>query len=163
MVKITKLSGALAATALVLSLATVTAAPASAVDNIKAFGQQIRFIDAAGNPTIGYTVSDFGRSSDPVPHNGELFEATLTVRAFSTWATPLIALFNARARSGQGYPLIPNAPGGISGAQVAPGQSSTGKLYFDVVGDEPNSVVYNDGIRDVLAWVPGPPMGGNRP
>jgi len=162
-VKITKLSGVLATVALVLSLGTVTAAPASAVDNLKAFGQQIRFIDAAGNPMIGYTVSDFGRSSDPVPHNGELFEATLTVSAFSTWATPLIALFNARARSGQGYPLIPDAPGGISGAQVAPGQSSTGKLYFDVVASVPNSVAYNDGMRDILAWVPGPSNGGTQP
>ena len=30
-----------------------------------------------------------------------------------------------------------------------------GKLYFDVVGDVPNSVVWNDGTRDILAWVPG--------
>ena len=46
---------------------------------------------------------------------------------------------------------------------MPPGGSTTGKLYFDVVGDVPNSVVYNDGVRDVLAWVPGPPVGGTRP
>ena len=46
---------------------------------------------------------------------------------------------------------------------MPPGGSSTGKLYFDVVGDVPNSVVYNDGVRDLLAWVPGPPKGGTRP
>lgn len=32
-------------------------------------------------------------------------------------------------------------------------------LYFDVVGDIPNSVVFNDGTRDLLAWVPGDPPG----
>jgi hypothetical protein len=58
------------------------------------------------------------------------------------------------------YPLLAEA--GVGGA-VPPGGSTTGKLYFDVVGDVPNSVVDNDGIRDVLAWVPGPPVGGTRP
>jgi len=24
----------------------------------------------------------------------------------------------------------------------------------DVVGDDPNSVVYNDGVQDLLVWVP---------
>jgi hypothetical protein len=28
-------------------------------------------------------------------------------------------------------------------------------LYFDVTGPEPNSVVWNDGVRDILAWIPG--------
>jgi len=163
MAKIRKLTAALAAAAAVFSLGAGTAAPASAVDNIKVFGDQIRIIDVAGTPLIGYTVTDFGPSSDPVPHNGELYSATLTVTAFGTWATPMIALFNARALSGDGYPLVPNAPGGISGAAVPPGASSTGKLYFDVVGDAPNSVVYNDGTRDILAWVPGVSEGGNRP
>jgi hypothetical protein len=31
------------------------------------------------------------------------------------------------------------------------------------VGEVPNSVVYNDGVRDLLAWVPGAPQGGTRP
>ena len=35
----------------------------------------------------------------------------------------------------------------------APGGTSAGKLYFDVVGDVPNSVVYNDGVQDLLVWV----------
>jgi Domain of unknown function (DUF1942) len=65
----------------------------------------------------------------------------------------VIALFNARAENSQLYRVI-DAPGGISGGAVPPGGSSTGKLYFDVVGAPPNSVVYNDGIRDILAWVP---------
>jgi hypothetical protein len=69
-------------------------------------------------------------------------------------------MFNARAEGGQNYGVLADA--GVGGA-VPPGGSSTGKLYFDAVGDVPNSVVYNDGVRDLLAWVPGPPEGGTRP
>ena len=36
----------------------------------------------------------------------------------------------------------------------AAGGSSSGKIYFDVVGDVPNSVVYNDGVQDLMVWVP---------
>ena len=35
----------------------------------------------------------------------------------------------------------------LSGAAVPPGGSSTGKLYFDVVGDDPNSVAWVSNIR----------------
>jgi hypothetical protein len=160
---IKKLAGALAATAITFGIGAATAAPAWATDNIKPYGQQERLIDGAGAPMIGYTVAGLSPSSDPVAHNGQLYEAEVTVEAFGAWATPLIPLFNARAESGAGYPAITNAPGGLSGAAVAPGDTSTGKVYFDVVGDVPNSVVYNDGTRDILAWVPGVPQGGTRP
>ena len=39
---------------------------------------------------IGYTVRDLSPSSDPVPHNGQLYEATVTVDAFGSWATPMV-------------------------------------------------------------------------
>ena len=39
--------------------------------------------------------------------------------------------------------------------------TTEGKLYFDVVGDAPNSVVYNNGAEDLLAWIQvGAPMPG---
>jgi hypothetical protein len=155
------LVGAVAATAIAFGVGAVTVAPASATDNIKPFGEQERLLDwGTGAPMIGYTVSNFSPSSDPVPHNGQLYEATVTVDAFGSWATPMIQMFNARAESSANYPVI--ADGGVGGA-VPPGGSTTGKLYFDVVGDVPNSVVYNDGVRDILAWVPGPLVGGTRP
>ena len=68
----------------------------------------------------------------------------------------MIPRFNARAENGQGYPAITNVyiPQAIQGNAVPPKGSSSGKLYFDVVDTDPNSVVYNDGIRDILAWVP---------
>jgi len=160
-VKIKKLAGLIAATALMLSVGTVTAGPASAVDNIKPFGQQMRILGHTGAPSIGYTVKDLTPSSDPVPHRGRLYEATLTIDAFGVQADPLIQRFSARAENSAMFPLI-LSPG--LGGVLAPGGSATGKLYFDAVGpDAPFSVVYNDGMRDILAWIPGSPVGGTRP
>ncbi|KUI28701.1 hypothetical protein AU196_13215 [Mycobacterium sp. IS-1742] len=155
-----KLAGAVAATAIIVSGGAATVAPASATDNIKPFGGQERLIDWAGAPMIGYTVRNLSPSADPVPHNGQLYEATVTVDAFGGSATPMVQMFNARAESSALYRVLADA--GVGGP-VPPGGSRTGKLYFDVVGDVPNSVVYNDGVRDLLAWVPGPPQGGTRP
>jgi hypothetical protein len=64
----------------------------------------------------------------------------------------LIPLFNARAESGQNYRVLADAPGAL--AAMPPGGSSTCKIYFDVFGDEPNSIVYNDAVQGLLAWVP---------
>ena len=157
--KIQKLIGAVAAGA--IAFGASPAVQASAADNIKPFGQQERLNDwGTGASMIGYTVRDLSPSSDPVPHNGQLYAATVTVDAFGSGVTPMVSMLNARAEHGANYPLIADA--GVGGA-LAPGGSSTGKLYFDVVGDVPNSVVYNDGVRDLLAWVPGAPEGGTRP
>jgi hypothetical protein len=67
---------------------------------------------------------------------------------------PLVPLFNARAESGHNYRVLEiSTPETLGGGGLPPGGSSTGKLYFDVVGDVPNSVVYNDGVHDLLVWV----------
>lgn len=58
-------------------------------------------------------------------------------------------------RERKSYPVI---GGGV--APAPPGGQTTGKLYFGVVGDVPNSVVYNDGVQDLLVWVPGAAEGG---
>ncbi|MEI7545086.1 MAG: DUF1942 domain-containing protein [Mycobacteriaceae bacterium] len=153
---IKKLAGVVVAAAIPFGIGAVTVAPAWATDNIKIFGEQERINDwGTGAPLIGYTVMNFSPSSAAVPHSGQLYEATLNVVAFDGWANPRIERFVARAESGDGDPVILNAPGGISGAQIPPGGSTTGKLYFDVIGDIPNSVVWNDGTRDILGWVPG--------
>ena len=146
MVKIEKLAAAVAAAAIAFSVGAVV--PASAADNIKPFGQRETLLDpATGFPSITYTVTGLNPSSDPVPHNGQLYEAVVNVEARG--AVPMVSMFNARAESGANYRVI---GGGVPG-----------KLYFDVVGDVPNSVVYNDGVRDLLTWIPGPPVGGDRP
>lgn len=153
----------LAASVIATAAAIALAAPASAVDNIKPFGDQIRVIDTVGNPVIGYTVTDFGPSSADVAHNGQLYAATLTVQAYGAPANPAIIMFNARAQSGEGYPAILEGPDVITAASVPARSTSSGKLYFDVTGDIPNSVVFNDGMRDIFAWIPGVSIGGNRP
>lgn len=155
------MAGAVAATALMFSVGTVSAGPASAVDNIKPFGQQMRILDWAGEPSIGYTVKDLMPSSDPMPHRGQLYEATLTVDTFGAEVDPMIHRFNARAENSTLFPLL-QSPG--LGGRLGPGGSATGTLYFDAVGpDVPFSVVYNDGMRDILAWIPGSFEGGTRP
>ena len=64
-VNIKKLAGAVAATAITFSVGAATAAPASAVDNVKPFGSQERLNDrVTGAPMIGYTVRDLSPSSD---------------------------------------------------------------------------------------------------
>ena len=153
----------LAAAAFAAVAAISSAAPAWAVDNIKPFGDQIRVIDTVGNPVIGYTVTDFGPSSADVAHDGQLYSATLTVQAYGAPANPAIVMFNARAESGEGYRAILEGPDAITAASVPANSTSSGKLYFDVTGDTPNSVVVNDGMRDIFAWIPGVSIGGNRP
>ena len=153
---IKKLTAPLGVASVMISVAAGTAIPASAANNIKPFGQQETLNDCCtGAPMIGYTVTDLSPSEDAVPHNGQLYAATTTVEGLGGWANPLTPLFNARAENGQNYRVI---GGGLPAAP--PGGQSTGKLYFDVVGDTPNSVVYNDGVQDLLVWVPGPPEGG---
>lgn len=137
-------------------------APASAINNIKAFGVQETLTDF--NSNIGYTVKGLRPSTDVIPYPvaGRLYEATVTADAVQGTVTPIIPFFNARAESGANYRVLSDVftPQGLSGAPLPQGASSTGKLYFDVVGDVPNSVVYNNGFEDQLGWVNGPPLSG---
>jgi len=144
-VKVNKLAGVVAATAIAFSFGAVTAAPAGAANNIKEFGQPEPLNDVYGNPMITYTVEGLRPSSDAVFHNGRLYEAMVT----NDGGVPVAALFNARAESGQNYRIV---GGGIPG-----------KIYFDVVGDTPNSVVYNDGVQDLLVWVSPKPISSGAP
>lgn len=160
---LTKLAGVVAATAITFGVGAIGIAPAWATDNIKPFGDPVRIVDKGGNAMIAYLAKDLNPSSDDVAHNGQLYEATLIVQAYGVPADPRVTNFGARAESGEFYPMIAGAPGGIDGAQLAPDTSVTGKLYFDVVGPVPNSVVWNDGMRDIIAWVPGASNGGILP
>ena len=148
--KIRKLVAPVGVAAVAIGMAASTAVPASAANNIKLYGVQETLNDyGTGAPMIGYTVMGLSPNSDAVPHNGRLYASTVTVEGLGGWATPLIPLFNARAQSGQNYRII---GGGIPG-----------KIYFDVVGDTPNSVVYNDGVQDLLVWVSPRPISSGAP
>ena len=141
-VKVRKLAAPVGIAAITIGFAAGSMSPASAANNIKPFGEPESLKDVYGNPMVTYTVQGLRPSSDAVFHNGRLYEANVT----NDGGVPVAALFNARAESGQNYRII---GGGIPG-----------KLYFDVVGDVPNSVVYNDGTQDLLVWVPGAPEAG---
>ena len=137
-----KLAGTVAAVIVAVGVGTGTAAPASAADNIKIFGEQERLNGPNSQPYIGYTVFALKPSTAPVPHNGKLYSARLMIDGFGGNADPMIGRFGARTEKGIFYPAIWGASNGS-------------KLYFDVVGPVPNSVVWNDGVRDILAWIPG--------
>lgn len=143
--KIQKLAAPIGIAAIAIGMAAGTAAPASAANNIKPYGQPESINDNYGNPMITYTVHGLRPSSDAVFHNGTLYEAAVT----NEGGVPIAPMFNARAESGANYRVI---GGGIPG-----------KLYFDVVGDRPNSVVYNDGVQDLLVWVSPTPISSGAP
>jgi hypothetical protein len=151
--KITYRAASAAAAALLFG--SVGVAPAWAIDDIKPFGQQETLTDFGSE--IGYTVSGLMPSSDAIPYPvaGRLYEATTTVDAIQGTVTPIVPFFNARAENGDTYRVLANVsvPQGLSGGALGPGGRSSGKLYFDVVGAVPNSVVYNDGSHDLLGWI----------
>jgi hypothetical protein len=153
--KIKHWAGAFACTAVMLG---ASVAPASAINNIKGFGVQEtlkNYVNLSDyTDEIGYTVKTLNPSADVVPYPvaGRLWEATVTVDSLRGTVTPVIPDFNARAESGDNYRVLADVSS-VSGAPLAPGQSTSGKLYFDVVGDDPNSVVYNSGFEDLLGWV----------
>ena len=105
----------------------------------------------------GWTVDNLQPSTDAinVSIRGKLWEATATDKAIAGQAMPLPFRFSARTPSGQDYGFVfgvPTPPS-FSWAYIPQGQSGTGKLYFDVTGDNPNGVVYRTGPADLLIWV----------
>jgi len=110
-----------------------------------------------GNVVQGWTISDLKQSSDPVsyPVRGTLWEATATNEAIQGNVQPIVSNLNARSESGETYRVLFQiaSPQGISPAGLAQGQKATGKVYFDVTGPAPDTVVYNDGTQDLLTWV----------
>ena len=143
--KIKKLAAPVSTAAVMICVAAGTVVPASAASNIKPFGQPETLLGPYNAPQITYSVDGLNPSSDAVPHNGQLYEATVNAEG----GIPIVPMFNARAEDGANYRVI--------------GGTVPGKLYFDVVGPAPNSVVYNDGVQDLLTWIPGPREGGTRP
>lgn len=145
------LAGAVAATAVVFSIG---AAPsASATGNIQVVGIEETLGDPNGTE-IAYTVTKILPSADSVayPVAGQLYEASVMARAIRGTVVPAVPFFNARAESGANYPVLEGVSG-LSGAPLADGATADGKIYFDVVGVAPNSVVYNNGPEDLLAWI----------
>jgi hypothetical protein len=118
-------------------------------------GQQGR-LDTNG-VVQGWTVSDLKKSTDAVdyPVRGTLWEATATNEALSGTVLPIISNLNARSASGETYRVLFQiaSPQGVKPSALAQGEKTSGKIYFDVTGAAPDSVVYNDGAQDLIVWV----------
>jgi Domain of unknown function (DUF1942) len=147
------LAGTVAVSAAMFGVAAVP--PAWAAVNTQAFGIEETVATASGQ--IAYTVTKLLPSGDAVPYpiNGQLYEASVMAKAVNGWVAPGVQFFSARSVGGQSYPVLAGVftPQGLSGAPMPPTGGTSGKIYFDVVGEPPNSVVYNDGSSDLLSWV----------
>ena len=152
MVEIKKLAGAVAAATVMFSIGAV--APASAADN-QAFGIQQSVTDPSGGE-IAYTVTKLLPSEDAVPYplSGQLYEVTVRANAVNGIVTPVVPHFSAVTEGGQSYPALAGAwtPQGFNSAPLLPGGSSSGKVYFDAVGEPPTGVGYN-GAGQSLRWM----------
>ena len=137
------------------SLAVPTVAHAEGEPSVQQIGQQGKLID--GGNVQGWTVGGLQPSADAIPFTprGTLWEVTATDEAIAGGAMPFIPDFSARAANGESYHVLFQVPSpqGVNPSGLSQGQSVTGKLYFDVTGSSPDSVVY--GNR--LIWVQPPP------
>ncbi len=140
-----------------------SAATAAAIDpTVQTFGTAEQLND--GPLVTTYTVSNLQRSTVTIPGftpAGQLWQADVSAAASSGTVNPLVNFFNARSADGQNYRVLDtvSAPNGLSPAPLSQGAQTTGEIYFDVTGAKPDSVVYNDGVEDVLIWTNSPANG----
>jgi len=159
-VKFTRITGLFAAAAtagLIAAPVALAEGESSAVHSVT-LGSQGKLVD--GNVIQGWTITDLKPSSDTIPYPvyGTLWEATATDEAIQGSVTPIISNLNARAADGTNYRVLFGAatPQGVNPATLAEGQQTTGKIYFDVTGPDPDRVVYNAGGLDLLVWTEPP-------
>lgn len=138
----------------------IAAPPTSSGDDypvIQKFGTEETLVDNGGAIVQGWTVSNLQPSTDSInyPVRGKLWEATATDRAIGGTVIPFPMHLNARAPSGQNYPNLAwvAAPNAFQTGNIGQGQERTGKVYFDVTGQDPDGVVYITVARDLLFWV----------
>ncbi|BBY50330.1 hypothetical protein MARA_37980 [Mycolicibacterium arabiense] len=132
----------------------IGAAPSAlAAGNVQTVGIEELLRDPNGTE-IAYTVTKIVPSGDPVayPVGGRLYEATVMAGALRGIVNPVVPFFNARSAGGANYPALVRVST-LSAGPLFEGSTTTGKVYFDVVGDPPNSVVYDNGPEDLLTWV----------
>jgi Domain of unknown function (DUF1942) len=140
------------------AVVTVDSAPIASADSsaaIQDLGNQLDLTD--GSVVQRWTVSNLNKSTDEIPYpvQGTLWEATATDEALQGTVVPIVSNLNARGRNGQAYRVLFQVatPQGVNPATLAQGQMTSGKVYFDVTGDIPDSVVYNAGGDDLLVWM----------
>jgi hypothetical protein len=151
----TTVKSAIGATGIAAASIFAAAAAVAAPPTMGGFGTSEQLVDGA--LITNYTVSNLQPANVTIPGytpQGHLYQANVTAQANSGAVTPVVSDFNARAGSGQQYRVIDTVPvpNGLSPVPILQGSQSTGTLYFDVTGAQPNQVVYNDGTQDVLLW-----------
>ncbi|MCV7432637.1 MULTISPECIES: DUF1942 domain-containing protein [Mycolicibacterium] len=121
-------------------------------------GSAQQMSDAGGAVVQEWAITDLQPSVDNAPGYplaGRLWEASATVRAVSGTVTPVIPNFRATGKGQQSYPVLWQlaSPAGISAATLQQGQSSSGKLYFDITGTDPSAVLYgNPADTALMMW-----------
>jgi hypothetical protein len=153
--------GVAVAGAAVLVMTGFGAAPiaSASTDGMGDFGSPQRLVDAGGDVVQEWTVTDLKKSTDSAPGYplaGQLWEATATVAAVSGTVTPIIPNLRATTMGGDSYQVLWQvaSPQGLSGATIPQGQTSTGKVYFDVTGPDPHMVTYTGSGTQRLMWCP---------
>jgi hypothetical protein len=149
-----------AAASAAIAAAGIIGAPAASADPQTAhFGAWQKITDMNGGAVTiaAWGISDLRPSSDTLPGYpvaGKLWEANAGFKAIQGSGTPIIPNLNARASNGQNYQVLWQAatPQGLSGATLQQGDSSKGKVYFDVTGASPTTVAYYNGAQDLLLW-----------
>jgi hypothetical protein len=139
----------------IAAVSVFTAATATATPTVQGLGTSETLID--GPLITAYTVGNLQPASVTIPGympKGQLWQAQVNVRADSGIVTPVVSNFNARTGDNQTYRVISTSPtpDGLSPAPINQGGQASGQVYFDVTGAPPTSVVYNDGVQDVLVW-----------
>ena len=101
-----------------------------------------------------WNVTNLAPSGDRIDYTpvGTLWEATATG---SGAGVPFIPGFSARG-GGDSYTVLWGVatPRGVNPSALDPGESVTGKLYFDVTGARPNQVAFSDGNGAENVWGP---------
>lgn len=134
------------------------AAPLAMAETEAGFGEAQDLVAPTGD-TASVTVTDIALSSDQIPTEveGQLYEATATIEAKEGTVTPVLSNFNARTADGQSYQAVYEVPASEGNPEpLTEGASTTGKVYFDVKGEAPDSVVYSDVGSDEVIWTDDP-------
>lgn len=145
----------ISAGAILAAAIAVGAAPGANADpGTQTLGSQGTLVN--GDVRQGWTISDLKVSTDVIPHAtlGTLWEATATDEAIQGTVIPIVSNLNARSASGEEYRVLFGVATaqGVNPSPLAQGQKTSGKVYFDVTGAEPTSVVYRAGGQDLLVW-----------
>jgi hypothetical protein len=142
-----------------IAAAGIIGAPSASATEVGKFGSWQKLTDQNGDVTTitAWGVSQPKPSSDTIPNyplTGKLYEATAGFNAIQGTGTPIIPNLNARSADGQNYQVLWQAytPQGISGVTLQQGDSSKGKIYFDVTGAPPTQVAYYTGDADLIIW-----------